>query len=197
MALKDMFAFVKDGLEEQFHAKPRDPGAARKPLLRGIDLTLDQFTNGRTRGPGKWWVVNNGVVAFSPKLKGTPLVLNGGTTSHVGSGDFPAFLAAFRHAVEEGELDGEIAAIESGASVAGHSVAVPKPKRSGNISPEAAKLRGQKAAESRARPKAPRPGGGRGARRRPGGGGERLIRSRPGLSGRAAVAGGATGGSGD
>ena len=160
MALKDMFAFVKDGLEEQFHAKPRDPVAARKPLLRGIDLTLDQFTNGRTRGPGKWWVVNNDVVAFSPKLKGTPLVLNGGTTSHVGSGAFPAFLAAFRHAVEEGELDGEIAAIESGASVAGHSVRVDKPKRAGGISPEAAKLRGQKAAESRARNKAAREGAG-------------------------------------
>ncbi|WP_375383589.1 hypothetical protein [uncultured Sphingomonas sp.] len=154
MALKDMFAFVKEGLEEQFNTKPRDPVAARKPLLKGIDSTLDQFTNGRTRVPNKWWVVNNGVVAFSPKLKGTPLVLNGSTTSHVESVDFPAFLAAFRHAVDEGELDGEIAAIESGASVAGHSVAIEKPKRSSGISPEAARLRGQKAAESRARNKA-------------------------------------------
>ena len=156
MALKDMIAFVKDGLEQQFNTKPRDPVAARKPLLKSIDLTLDQFTHGRTRSPGKWWVVNNGVVAFSPTLKGTPLVLNGGTTSHVEAANFPAFLAAFRHAVEEGELDGEIAAIESGASVAGHSVAIEKPKRAGGISPEAAKLRGQKAAESRARNKAAR-----------------------------------------
>ena len=156
MALKDMFAFVKEGLEEQFNTKPRDPAAARKPLLKGIDATLDQFTSGRTRVPNKWWVVNNGIVAFSPALKGTPLVLNGGTTSHVESGDFPAFLAAFRHAVEEGELDGEIAAIESGASVAGHSVAIDKPKRASGLSSEAAKLRGQKAAESRARNKAAR-----------------------------------------
>ncbi|WP_174297353.1 hypothetical protein [Sphingomonas bacterium] len=156
MALKDMFAFVKNGLEEQFNSKPRDPVAARKPLLKGIDATLDQFTNGRTRVPNKWWVVNNDIVAFSPKLKGTPLVLNGGTTSHIESADFPAFLAAFRHAVEEGELDGEIAAIESGASVAGHSVAIAKPKRASGISPEAARLRGQKAAESRARNKAAR-----------------------------------------
>lgn len=161
MALKEMFAFVKEGLEEQFNTKPRDPVAARKPLLKGIDLTLDQFTNGRIRGPGKWWALNNGVVAFSPKLKGTPLVINGGTTSHVESGDFPAFLAAFRHAVEQGELDGEIAAIESGASVAGHSVAIEKPRRASGISPEAAKLRGQKAAESRARNKAAREAAGK------------------------------------
>ena len=156
MALKDMFAFVKEGLEEQFNTKPRDPVAARKPLLKGIDATLEQFGSGRTKVPNKWWVVNNGVVAFSPKLKGTPLVLNGGTTSHVESADFPAFLAAFRHAVEEGELDAEIAAIESGASVAGHSVAIDKPKRASSISPEAARARGQKAAESRARNKAAR-----------------------------------------
>ena len=156
MALKDMFAFVKDGLEEQFNTKPRDPVAARKPLLRGVDRTLDQFTSGRTRGAKRWWVANNGIVAFSPTLNGTPLVLNGGTTSHIESGDFPAFLAAFRHAIEEGELDGEIAAIDSGASTAGHSVAIDKPRRTSGISPEAAKLRGQKAAESRARNKAAR-----------------------------------------
>ena len=159
MALKDMFAYVKDGLEEQFNTRPRDPVAARKPLLRGIDATLDQFSSGRTKVPNKWWVANNGIVAFSPKLKGTPLVLNGGTTSHVESEDFPAFLAAFRHAVEEGELDGEIAAIDSGASVAGHSIAIDKPRRASGISPEAAKLRGQRAAESRARNKAAREGG--------------------------------------
>lgn len=159
MALKDLVAFVKDGLEQQFNTKPRDPVAARKPLLKGIDATLDQFNSGRTKVQNKWWVVNNGVVAFSPTLKGTALVLNGGTTSFIESGDFPAFLAAFRHAVEEGELDGEIAAIESGASVAGHSVAISKPKRASGISPEAAKLRGQKAAESRARNKAARDAG--------------------------------------
>lgn len=136
MALKDMFAFVKDGLEERFNTKPRDPVAARKPLLKSIDATLDQFTSGRTRVPNKWWVTNNGIVAFSPKLNGTPLVLNGGTTSHIETDDFPAF----RHAIEEGELDGEIAAVESGASVAGHSVAIEKPKRASGISPEAAKL---------------------------------------------------------
>ena len=156
MALKDMFAFVKDGLEEQFNTKPRDPVAARKPLLKGIDATLEQFGSGRTKVPNKWWVVNNGIVAFSPKLKGTPLVLNGGTTSHIESADFPAFLAAFRHALEEGELDAEIAAIESGAGVAGHSVAIDKPKRVSSISSEAARARGQKAAESRARNKAAR-----------------------------------------
>ena len=156
MALKDMFAFVKDGLEEQFNTRPRDPVAARKPLLKGIDATLDQFTSGRTRVPNRWWVANNGIVAFSPKLKGTPLVLNGVTTNHVESADFPAFLAAFRHAVEAGELDGELQAIETDSSLAGHSVAIGKPKRASGISPEAAKLRGQRAAESRARNKAAR-----------------------------------------
>ena len=69
------------------------------PLLKGIDAALDQFTNGRTKVPNKWWVANNVMVAFSPRLKGTPLVLNGGTTSHIESADFPAFLGAFRHAV--------------------------------------------------------------------------------------------------
>lgn len=49
MALEAMFAFVKDGLEEQFNAEPRDPLAARKPSPHGIDVMLDQFTSGRTR----------------------------------------------------------------------------------------------------------------------------------------------------
>ena len=159
MALKDMFAFVKKGLKEQFNTKPRDPLGARKPLLKGIDAALDQFATGRTKVPNRWWVANNGIVAFSPKLKGTPLVLNGVTTNHVESGDFPAFLAAFRHAVEEGELDGELQVIETGSSLAGHSVPIDKPKRASGISPEAAKLRGQRAAQSRARNRAAREAG--------------------------------------
>lgn len=151
MALKDMVAFVKEGLEDRFNTKAHDPAAARRRLLRGIDVALAQFREGRTRAPGRWWALNNGVVAFSPKIKGVPLVLNGGTTSHVEADDLPAFLAAFRKAVEGGELDGELRAIEAGASVAGHSVPIAKSPRRGGISPEAAKARGIKAAESRRR----------------------------------------------
>ena len=43
--------------------------------------------------------------------------------------------------------------------MAGHSVAISKPKRASSINPEAAKLRGQKAAESRARNKDAREAG--------------------------------------
>ena len=159
MALKDLFAFVKEELKEQFNTKPRDLVAVRKPLLRGIDAALDQFTSRRTRVPNRWWMANYGIVAFSPKLKGTPLVQNGVTTNHVESGDVPAFLAAFRHAVEEGELDGELQAIKTGSSLAGHSVTLDMPKRASGITPAAAKLRGQRAAENRARNKVARDAG--------------------------------------
>ena len=54
------------------------------------------------------------MVAFSPKLKGQPLVLNGVTTNHVSEGDCPAFMAAFRSAVEAGELDAEEAGMVEG-----------------------------------------------------------------------------------
>ena len=160
MALKDVFGFFKEGLAEQFSVKPRDAEAARRPLLRGIDKTLEQFQAGRSKAPHRWWEVNNGVVAFSPKIKGVPLVLNSGTTNHVSVDDFPTFLANFRDAVEQGELDAELQAIETNSSLAGHSVAVEKTTRRGGISPEAAKARGIKAAESRARNKAAREAGG-------------------------------------
>ena len=153
MALKDVFGFFKKGLEESFSTKPRDAAAARKPLLRGIDIALEQFQAGRMRVPRRWWTVNNDVVAFSPNLKGVPLVLNGKTTNHVSSADFPGFLDAFREAVNAGELDTEIEAIESGSGNAGHSAPVQPKRRTGTISPEAAKARGQKAAESRRRNK--------------------------------------------
>jgi hypothetical protein len=153
MALSDVFAHFKEGLEERFNAKPHNPAAARKPVLKGIDLTREQFEENRTRGPGKWWSVSNGVVAFSPKLKGVPLMLNGRETNHVDAGDFPAFLAGFRSAVEAGDLDDAIRSASNGEAAASTMV---RPKRASGISAEAAKLRGQKAAESRARNKAAR-----------------------------------------
>lgn len=124
MALEDLFSFFDPNLADTFSAKQRDPVAARAPLLKGLANVEDQFTNGRTKVPNKWWSASNGVVAFSPKLSGVPLVINGQTTNHIPQERFTDFLAAMRAEVEAGEFDKEIEQIEKGDGNAGSSVPV-------------------------------------------------------------------------
>ena len=126
MALRDKLAGFIDniGLKEVFETKPRDPVKARQTLLRGIDKTREQISEGKTKVPHRWWSASNNVVAFSPKLSGVPLVINGQTTNHIPAERINDFLDAFKAAVEAGEFDDEIEQIEKGGDNAGQSVAV-------------------------------------------------------------------------
>jgi hypothetical protein len=125
MALRDLFGFLDDKLEMAFNTKPRDAVKARKPLLAGLDATYDHYESGRLRVTNKWWTASNGVVAFSPKVHKTPLIMNGKTTNFIPADRFTEFLTVMKAEVEAGELDAMIEAIENGTGNAGSSVAVP------------------------------------------------------------------------
>ena len=165
-----LFSFIDNtGLAEAFHRKPYDPKAVRKPLLAGIENARKQFTQTPRvlKAPNRWWKVNNGVVALTVKIKGDTFDINGVATNHMPEDRFEEFLTQFKQAVEAGEFDEELANKGNGDA----KVVIPKTDKSarleivggktgrGSISPEAAKARGLKAAESRARNRAARGSG--------------------------------------
>ena len=144
MALKDYLSIIDNGLKQAFDRKAADPTKARRPLVRGIDRALAQFKSGSTGTPTGWWRLRNGVVAFTVKLGGNTVDINGAATNHLPADRFEEFLASMRAAVEAGEFDAELTNKGHGDA----AVAVPAPKAT-TISPEAAKRRGVKAAATR------------------------------------------------
>jgi hypothetical protein len=144
MALKDYLGVIDNALKHVFDRKAVDPTKARRPLIRGIDRTVAQFKSGSTGTPTSWYRLRNGVVALTVKVAGDTFDINGEATNHLPAERFEEFLASMRAAVEAGEFDKELAN-------EGHGDAkVQTPKRApASISPEAAKLRGLKAAATR------------------------------------------------
>ena len=139
MASKDLFASFGDTLEELFNARPYNAGKGRARLIKGIEAARDQSANGRTRVSNRWWTISNGVVAFSPQLQGTPLIINGKGTNFIPADRFGGFLDAFRAEVKAGEFDAMIEVIETGTGNAGSSVPVSAGGRSRGPMSEGAK----------------------------------------------------------
>jgi hypothetical protein len=129
MALKDLFASFGDKLEEAFHARPFDASKGRNRLLKGIEAAREQSANGRATIRNRWWSVSNDIVAFSPQLGHTPLIINGKSTNYIPLDRFGEFLDAFRSEVLAGEFDAMIESIETGTGNAGSSVPVTPTKR--------------------------------------------------------------------
>lgn len=136
MSLKSMLALADDKLHEVFHRKPHDPEKARKPIIKGIDRTNDQFASATPVKGRKWFKVANGVVEFTP-----PFVIGGKTTHYIPSERFKEFLGHLKTSVTGGELDKEI---EAGAP-SGGGTRVTRGKR-GPLSPEALAARRAKMA---------------------------------------------------
>lgn len=149
MALTDLFGIINNGLREAFERPAADPAKARRPLLKGIDRTAEQFASGKP-GPRSWWRVRNGVVALTVKVNGDTFDINGVATNHMPADRFAEFLGKMRDAVNAGAFDAELANKGNG------DAKVRIGKRPRNISPEAARARGQKAAETRRANKAAR-----------------------------------------
>ncbi|MFK3889671.1 hypothetical protein [Sphingomonas sp. NPDC079357] len=110
MGLLDSLAgFIdNEGLAEAFAIKPDDPVKTRRPLLDGLARTREQFAErslGATKGSGRWWQVQNGIVAFTVKLGGMTLPLNGAPTNHIPEAMFAAFLDKLEQVVNDGALD--------------------------------------------------------------------------------------------
>lgn len=117
MALKDLVGLIDNKLKDVFASKPYDPTAARKPVLKAIERTEEQFgAVPPSKAPNKWWKAANNVVEFSPKVGGSPLLINGEATNYIPSERFPDFLKAFRQAVEAGDFDKEIEAGGKGSA---------------------------------------------------------------------------------
>ena len=142
MALTDLFSIINNGLRDAFERAPADPARARRPLLKGLDQAAEQFRAGKP-GPRGWWRVRNGVVALTVKVNGDTFDINGVATNHMPADRFPEFLDKMRDAVNAGAFDAELANKGNG------DAKVRIGKRPRNISPEAARARGQKAAETR------------------------------------------------
>jgi hypothetical protein len=144
MALKDYLGVIDNALKHVFDRRAVDPTKARRPLLHGIDRALAQFKSGSAGTPTGWYRLRNGVVALTVKVGGNTFDIIGVATNHMPADRFEAFLGHMRAAVEAGEFDAELANKGHGNAV----VAVPK-RAFATISPEAAKLRGIKAAATR------------------------------------------------
>jgi len=141
VALGDLIGIIDNKLKDVFERRAADPAKARKPLLKGIDRTLEQFNAGKT-GPNQWWRVKNGVVALTVKVQGDTFDINGVATNHMPEDRFVEFLGKMRDAVDAGAFDAELANKGNGDA----KVRIPK---ASNLSPEAAKARGEKAAATR------------------------------------------------
>ncbi|MEG8041117.1 hypothetical protein QP166_17905 [Sphingomonas sp. LR60] len=108
MGMMDSLAgFIdNEGLAEAFAVRSDDLEKTRRPLLDGIVRTREQFAERRTiNGGGRWWQAQNGVVAFTVKLGGTPLALSGSATNHIPEARFMAFLDKLEQIVNAGALD--------------------------------------------------------------------------------------------
>lgn len=110
MSIKDTLKGFIDNisLPDVFSKPAWDAGAARKPLLRGIEKTKRQFESGQTKAPNRWWRVSNGVVALTVKVSGETFDINGVATNHMPEERFVEFLGKFKQAVEAGEFDEEL-----------------------------------------------------------------------------------------
>lgn len=106
--LADALKLVDDTLGTTFAKPAFDAEKARRPLIRGIEKTKTQFTEGKTKAPRRWWDVSNNVVAFSPTLEGQPLQINGKDILYIPTERFVEFLDTVRAAVEAGEFDDEL-----------------------------------------------------------------------------------------
>ncbi|THD35701.1 MAG: hypothetical protein E7773_10160 [Sphingomonas sp.] len=135
MALKDVLALADDKLRETFHLKPHDPVKARKPHLTWLDKRKAAWADiGNKRD--RFIKVNNGVVEFH-----LPFELGGKSVFYVPSERFADFLEKLHIAVNTGEADEAIAALNKGARTPG-----PARGKRGPLSPEALEARRAKMA---------------------------------------------------
>jgi len=129
--LESLAGFIdNDGLADAFAVKPDDPAKARRPLLEGIRRTREQFADRggeAAKGGSRWWQVQNGIVAFTVKIGGGPLALNGSAINHIPEPMFAPFLDALEQAVDAGELDAVLKARqEEKAKLPGAGVRAPR-----------------------------------------------------------------------
>ncbi len=153
MALSDLFSIINNGLRDAFERPAADPAKARRPLLKGVERTAAQFAAGKP-GPRSWWKLRNDVVALTVKVDGDTFDINGVATNHMPAERFAEFLDKMRDAVNAGTFDAELANKGNG------DAKVRIGKRPRTISPEAARERGRKAAETRRTNRAAREAGG-------------------------------------
>ena len=100
VALSDLLKLADDKLAELFHKKQHDPEKSRRPILKGIDRTRNQFESPTPTKGKKWWKISNNVVEFTP-----PFPIGGKTSHYVPSERFSDYLTQLHGAVSAGELD--------------------------------------------------------------------------------------------
>lgn len=107
-ALKDLLSFIDDKLGTEFNKPEFDPEKARAPLIKGIDRSKEQFEQGKTKVPHRWWSVNRNVVEFEPRVKGNAIEIGGKPLLYIPAERFVEFLASFKAHVEAGQFDKQL-----------------------------------------------------------------------------------------
>ncbi|EIZ78261.1 hypothetical protein WSK_3143 [Novosphingobium sp. Rr 2-17] len=123
MSLKDLLSLADDKLHEVFSRKPHDPSKARKPIIKGIERTRDQFLATEPAKGRKWFKVSNNVVELT-----LPFAIDGKNTFYVPGERAVEFLDKLKATVESGDLDKDI---EAGAGERPVSAATSGKKRAG------------------------------------------------------------------
>lgn len=136
MSLKDVLSLADDKLRETFHLKPHDPVKARKPHLTWLEKKKKAWADIGSK-KDRSIKVNNGVVEFH-----LPFAIAGKDVLYVPSERFGDVLEKLHIAVNSGEADEAIEALNKGARTPGKA-----PGKRGPLSPEKLAERRAKMAE--------------------------------------------------
>jgi len=125
MSLKDVLSLADDKLRETFHLKPHDPTKARKPHLRWLEKRKAAWADIGNK-KDRFIKISNNVVEFH-----LPFEIAGKDVLYVPSERFADVLEKLHIAVNSGEADEAIAALNKGARTPGRATG-----KRGPLSPE-------------------------------------------------------------
>ena len=106
-----------------FAGEPVHRETARGPVATELERTRRSFAERKDQTPPDAWfsMGEPGMIGFQPRRPdGQPIVVNGQAITFWSEGEFPAMLDAFEAALNDGELDAELA----GNTPAGGSLAL-------------------------------------------------------------------------
>lgn len=109
MADIDLSKFIDNSLAAEFAAKPYNPARGINLFIDALNRTREQFNSSEpSKAPNKWFKAQNGIVAFTAKMNGNVIPVEGNDTNFIPSAQFDGFLTALSTFVGNGKLDPEI-----------------------------------------------------------------------------------------
>lgn len=130
MSMKDLVSGLESRADRLFTSgEAVDSAALRQPVFDAIARAQDRWAAPQAGAPSNWFSEDNGFVAFSPTMPdGSPLTIDGQTTTFIPADRFADYLVAMRTQVEAGAFDAEIAAGKGGSPNVSGLATVPMPE---------------------------------------------------------------------